>query len=327
MLKNPKDSRWLLLIHQIPPKPAYFRVKIWRHLQKIGAVAIKNSVYALPKNESTQELFQWVIREILESKGEATLCEANFVDGLTDQEIEALFNSERDSEYQKLSEEVKKKLQGFPKKAKITANQRKDLETNLAKVKQRLSEITSIDFFGASGRETAFGLVIEFENEIRSTEPGSTTIGKTTFAGQDLQGRTWITRKGIHVDRMACAWLIKRFIDSRASFKYVDGKTYQPQPRELRFDMFEAEFTHEGDRCTFEVLLERTNLKDPSLKEISEIIHDLDLKDSKFGRQDAVGINELITGIALTYPEDEVRLSRSSALFDDLYEYFKRRRK
>ena len=93
------ECRWLLLIHQIPPKPDYFRVKIWRRLQRLGAVAIKNSVYVLPKNEQTQEDFQWVLREIVEGGGEATLCEARLVDGLSDNEVEALFQGARSSDY------------------------------------------------------------------------------------------------------------------------------------------------------------------------------------------------------------------------------------
>ena len=88
------EERWLLLIHQLPPKPHYFRVKVWRRLQRLGAVAIKNSVYVLPKNDQTQEDFQWVVREIIEGGGEASLCEARFVDGLSDDQIEGLFQAD-----------------------------------------------------------------------------------------------------------------------------------------------------------------------------------------------------------------------------------------
>lgn len=326
-METSKNSRWLLLIHQLPPKPAYFRVKIWRHLQRLGAVAIKNSVYVLPRTDSAQESFHWIIREIVEGKGDATLCEANFIEGISESQIETLFNSARDIEYRQISEETQQKLKKFPKKTKLTADIRKGLEEDLAKFKRRLSEITSIDFFGATGRESAEGLVSKFESEIRSTEPGSAIIGTASSLPMDLRGRTWVTRKGIHIDRMASAWLIRKFIDPEPTFKYVDGKTYKHQAKELRFDMFEAEFTHEGDRCTFEILIQRAHLDDPALREIAEIIHDLDLKDAKFGREDAVGIDRLISGIALAHSEDDVRLSRSSTLFDDLYEYFKRRKK
>ena len=134
-----------------------------------------------------------------------------------------------------------------------------------------------------------------------------------------------MTRTGIHVDRMASAWLIRRFIDPDARFKFVSGKTYRPAARELRFDMFEAEFTHEGDRCTFEILIDRFGLGEAALHCIAEIIHDIDLKDAKFDRPETTGIEHLIAGISMGQTKDEVRLERGSALFDDLYSYFRRR--
>jgi hypothetical protein len=133
------------------------------------------------------------------------------------------------------------------------------------------------------------------------------------------QGRTWVTRTGIKVDRMASAWLIRKFIDPRARFKFVPAKGYQPQARELRFDMFDAEFTHEGDLCTFEVLIQRFGLSDPGLRPLAEIVHDIDLKDAKYGREEAAGIGQLVTGIAAGHADDEERLARGAALFDDLY--------
>src|SRR2546428_4840077 len=94
-----KEGRWLLLIHQLPPKPDYFRVKIWRRLQALGAVAIKNSVYALPFSAQASEDFQWLRKEITAGGGEASVCRAMFVDGLSDQQIEGLFRTARDAEY------------------------------------------------------------------------------------------------------------------------------------------------------------------------------------------------------------------------------------
>ena len=140
-----------------------------------------------------------------------------------------------------------------------------------------------------------------------------------------LKGRTWVTREGVYVDRIASAWLIRRFIDPEARFKLVPGKGYVPEPQELRFDMFEAEFTHEGDLCTFEVLLTRAGLADPALAAIAKIVHDIDLKDGKFGREETSGIAHLITGLTMTHREDEKRLERGASVFDDLYGYFRKK--
>jgi hypothetical protein len=142
----------------------------------------------------------------------------------------------------------------------------------------------------------------------------------------EYRGRTWVTRQGVHVDRIASAWLIRRFIDPDAAFKFVVAKGYRPAAGELRFDMYDAEFTHEGDCCTFEVLVARLALDDPALRAIAEIVHDIDLKDGKYGRPQTAGVESLIAGLALGHRDDEERLARGGALFDDLHAYLERKR-
>ena len=320
------EARWLLLIHQIPPKPNYFRVKIWRRLQRLGAVAIKNSVYVLPKNDQTQEDFQWVLREIMEGAGDASLCEARFVDGLSDDQVEALFQVAREADYGQLVEQSRHLAETLPLKSKVDEEGRAHLEIDLARLKRRLAEVVAIDFFGAPGREAAEGLLSGVEARIRGKKPSAQRPKSGPSQRAKLQGKTWVTRKGLHVDRMASAWMVRRFIDLDARFKFVPAKGYKPLADEIRFDMFEAEFTHEGDRCTLEVLLERTEIEDPALCSIAEIVHDIDLKDAKFKRQETLGIERLIAGIAMAHKDDEVRLARGAAVFDDLYEYFRRKR-
>lgn len=312
-----------MLIHQLPPKPDYFRVKIWRRLQRLGAVAIKNSVYVLPKNDQTQEDFQWLLREIVEGGGEASLCEARFVDGLSDNEVEALFQAAREADYAQIAEEARRLAEVPIRERQSEDTRRSQLEIDVARLKRRLAEIVAIDFFGASGRVVAEGLVSGIEARMHGKEMLRQSGGLTHR--QDLRGKTWVTRKGIYIDRMASAWLIRRFIDPNARFKFVPAKGYKPGPDQLRFDMFEAEFTHEGDRCTLEVLIDRMGLHDPALTPIAEIVHDIDLKDTKFQRQDTVGIERLITGIAMANKDDNVRLERARAVFDDFYEYFRRK--
>jgi hypothetical protein len=318
------EERWLLLIHQIPPKPDYLRVKIWRRLQRLGAVPVKNSVYVLPKNDQTQEDFQWVLREVVESGGDASVCEARFVDGLSDDDVMQLFRSAREEDYQEISRDLERIATSFSKKTKNNNESRKRLALELERIHKRMAEVVAIDFFSATGREGAERLIFAMDARLQE----GSSAGKAAKAKQqlqDFQDRTWVTRKGIHVDRMASAWLVRRFIDPNAQFKFVPAKGYQPEPGEIRFDMYEAEFTHEGDRCTFEVLIERMGFLDPGLGPIAEIVHDIDLKDSKFGRQETLGIERLIAGICMAQKDDEGRLARGSAVFDDLYEYFKRK--
>src|ERR1044071_6907197 len=319
------EARWLLLIHQIRPKPDYFRVKIWRRLQRLGAVAIKNSVYVLPKSDQTQEDFQWVLREIVAGRGDASLCEARFVDGLSDEEVEALFQTARSTEYREIAEAARR-LNKLPSpKGSVTEGRRPQIEIELIKLKRRLADVVAIDFFGAQGRETADGLITGIEARMNKKRPEKQVAASATLFLDDLRGKTWVTRKGIYVDRMASAWFIRRFVDPGARFKFVPPKGYKPVSGELLFDMFEAEFTHEGDRCTLEVLIERVGRQDPALNRIAEIVHDIDLKDSKFVRHETPGIEQVIAGIAMAHKDDEARLNRSSAVFDDLYEYLKRK--
>ena len=323
-----REPKWLLLIHQIPPTPNYFRVKIGRRLQRLGAAPIKNSVYALPRNEQSYEDFEWVVREILEDGGEASVCEARFVDGLSDAQVEAIFNATREADYLALAEEARR-LQSTLSRSKKAGDSKEELESNSARLRKRLAQIENIDFFAATGRDTVEALLVGLEERLKASASPSSDPGEGAGARlsiEEVQARTWVTRKGIHVDRMGSAWLIRRFIDKDARFKFVAGKGYRPESRELRFDMFEAEFTHEGDRCTFEVLLHRFDLTDPALKQIAEIVHDIDLKDSKFGREDALGVDRLIAGIAMGHPEDEKRLGEGTILFNGLYEYFRRKR-
>jgi hypothetical protein len=241
------EARWLLLIHQIPPKPDYFRVKIRRRLQRIGAHLLKNSVYVLPNSEESLEDFLWLAQEIRAGGGEAAVVEAAFVSGYTDEEVSAMVQSARPS----------------------------------------------------AGDEPPEAATERFE-----------------------PGRTWVTRVGVKVDRMASAWLIRRFIDPEARFKFVAPRDYQALPGELRFDMFEAEYTHVGACCTFEVLVDAFDLgADAALRAIGEIVHDIDCKDDRYGRPETPGVAAMIEASAGVH-DDAARLERGAVLFGDLYRTF-----
>lgn len=328
-MADASESNWLLLIHHIPPKPGYLRAKIRRRLQCLGAVAIKNSVYVLPRNNQTLEDFQWVLREIVQGGAEASLCEAQFVEGLTNEQVQALFHAARDAEYGQVVQEARSLLESIPLKTSQADERQAEVKAQLIRLKKRFAAITAIDFFGAPGREAVEGSLSSLEDRIKPSQTVPEVKGrpetKLKHLGK-LHNRTWVTRKGAYVDRIASAWLIRRFIDSNARFRFVSPKGYRPKPAEIRFDMFEAEFTHEGDRCTFEVLLERVGLEDPALRPIGEIVHDIDLKDGKFRREEAAGLACLIDGIAMGSEDDQKRLARGIAVFDGLYEHFRRKR-
>lgn len=288
-----KEPRWLLLIHQLPPKPDYFRVKIWRRLLALGAVAIKNSVYALPFSTQATEDLQWLRKEITAGGGEASVCRASFVDGLTDAQIESLFRAARDSEY-----------------AEVTrAAENVGAASDPVRLERRLRDVIALDHFGATGRKTAEAAVAKLKAAKR---PAKRERAPATVRTR----RVWVTRPDVHVDRIASAWLIKRFIDPKARFVFGEA-----QADAVSFDMFEGDYTHDGDRCTFEVLVQRFGLdQDAALRAIAEMVHDVDLKDKKFGRDETPGFERLIAGIVKRNARDEARIERGRDLLNDLYE-------
>jgi hypothetical protein len=313
--------RWLVLIHQIPPNPSYLRAKVGRRLEGLGAVPVKNSVYVLPRSDHALEDFQWVRREIVAGGGDASVCEARFVEGLSDASIEALFNAAREADYGALAKEARALQSSQTHRAKRAGKDQ--AAAALVRLRKRFDEVVETDFFGASGRASVEGLLVGIESSLRPSEPAAET---RTMAAAEVRGRTWVTRAGLHVDRIASAWLIRRFIDPEACFRFVRGGDEAAVPGELRFDMFEAEFTHEGDRCTFEVLVQRFGIKDQALARVGEIVHDVDLKDARFNHAETVGLDHLIAGVCMRHKDDEVRLREGAAAFEALYEYFKRKK-
>ena len=247
--KTPHDApgaRWLLFIHQLPLKPDYLRVKVRRRLRRLGAMALKQTVYVLPHTEESLEDLQWLRQEIETDGGSAVIAAASFLEGMTDQEVDAQF---------------------------------------------------ALEVPRGTARET---------DKVRP-------------------GQTWVTRKDVHVDRIASAWLIHRFIDPKARFKFAPPRGYRFRDAELGFDMTGAAYTHEGHDCTFQTLVRRFALRDPALRILGEIVHDIDCKDELFGRQETAGVESLIRGLVRSVASDAARIERGRAVFDDLYANYSRR--
>src|SRR5437667_151202 len=187
----------------------------------------------------------------------------------------------------------------------------------VARLERRLAEIVALDHFGAAGRRAAEAAMTRARD--RHKPAGRPRLADVRHA-LPVHGRTWVTRGGVHVDRIASAWLIRRFIDPKARFRFVAAQDARTAPDELRFAMFEAEYTHEGDRCTFETLAARFGLIDPGLVVIGELVHDIDCKDGKFGRTETAGLERMSAGIGRRHASDDARLERGAAVLDDLYE-------
>lgn len=332
MTKPVNKTEWILLIHQLPPKPTNLRVRIWRKLNNLGAVAIKNSVYVLPFNEKTHEDFEWLKKDIETSGGEANVFRAESIEGTADREIINVFREERNKDFSKISAEFDA-LAGAIKEQKqnghLTAERINHYETELGKLHIELERIITTDFFVAQNRKAAVSAYQRARKMLQTTSKTSQTITEKlisssgAFSRSDYQGKRWVTRRNMHIDRVASAWLIKRFIDEKPRFYFV-AETEKIKGA-IHFDMFKAEFTHVGEDCTFETLIKQFGLHDnPALVELAEIVHDIDLKDGKNNRLEAAGLNIIIRGMGELLRDDRKLLNQCSVIFDGLYEQFQK---
>ena len=295
-------AEWLLLIHQLPVEPAYLRVKVARRLKRLGAVALKSSVYLLPVGEEEVEDFRWLRREIVDGGGEATLSRATFLDGTDDQEVKAMFQRDRDAEYEEIAAAAREAAAGSP------------TTEELQRLRRRLDEVIARDRFDAAGRGAAEHALEALAAAVRGTPaPAAAT------APERPRGAVWVTRRNPRVDRLSSAWLIRRFIDPAARFELVDPASYEHQPGHLRFDMFAGEYGHEEERCTFETLVARFALDDPGLARLAEVVHDIDCKESRFGHPETAGVAALVRGLVETQPDDAARIAAAMPLFEGLY--------
>ena len=243
--KGRPSRSFYLLIHQLPPEPLYLRAKIRQRLASVGAVALKNAVYALPCEEECLEDLEWIAEECISGGGEAHVCKAEFLEARTAEALVKRFSEKRNADYDSLAESLRS-----PEAAD-------DLAGRLPRLRKRLEEIGRIDFFDASNRSRVEKLLRNLESEARRRTAPASGSGHS-----DLSAKTWATRRGIHIDRIASAWLVRRFLNPKARFRFIDAG--EPRRKgELRFDMVEGDFTHEGDRCTFETLLARTGTPRP----------------------------------------------------------------
>jgi hypothetical protein len=330
MNKSQQELKWIMLIHQLPPKPTNLRVRTWRKLQKLGAVAVKNSVYVLPFNEKTYEDFQWLKQEIETAGGEAAVFRAGSVEGKADEEIIASFRQQRDEEYAQVTAELEALYGAIREQQRgghLTLAHLAQYESELTKLRAELERIAGNDFFGAPGHARAQAAYEKCQKALLASrergKPAKAASGSSVDSSAALdtaqyQGRRWVTRRNLHIDRLASAWLIRRFIDQRPRFYFVvEGETVEDG---IAFDMFGAEFTHQGENCTFETLIKRFGLtSDKALQGIAEMVHDIDLKDNKFNRLEAAGLNATVLGLSALLKDDRKLVQQCYVIFDGLY--------
>jgi len=304
-----RATSWLLLLYSLPSGQKTERVAIWRRLKKMGAVQIKTSTYLLPDETAQYEQFQWLAQQIRDYGGDSTLVRANEIEGLTRENVVAMFNNARAKDYA----ELRKSLQGF-----IARRKRVDAEetaTELERVTRQFREIRAVDFFDSPRGHDVAMLLQRAEGPKHARQLEKLDV-------KHYQGKTWLTRPRPEIDRVGSAWLISKFIDRKP--KFVFAPKADAVPDAIPFDMLDAQFSHHGNYCTFETLTKRFAISDKSVAKIGEMIHDADLDDARFQRVEAVGIDRVLKGWAKEGLPDEEILRRGFECFDALYSFLQR---
>jgi hypothetical protein len=314
----PHLPAWLLLVHQLPPRPTHVRVKIWRRLQDLGAVAFKNSVYVLPHSAQSREDFEWVRTEIRALGGEATVFAADSVDAFSNDDVAAAFRRAREADYATLDRDAKA-VSGRASGSRVTGPARRALARGGQALQARLTHLDAIAFFPPKNRDAAAEAVARVVSASR--DPGEARSARTDrLKASAFSRRVWVTRPRPGIDRMASAWLIQRFIDPKARFAF--SPTPPTTGKGIAFDMYGVEFGHTERGCTFETLVDRFGLTSPPITRIAHIVHDLDLKETRYATAEAAALAALVEGLRLTYDADAVLLRQGMVLFEALYRSF-----
>jgi hypothetical protein len=314
--------RWLLFVHQLPSSPSNLRVRTWRRLQQLGALPIKQAVYALPDTPNAREDFEWLKTEVNGAGGDASVFAADNVDAWSDDGLVEEFRRSRQEAYTGLAGDIEKVLKRAASNRRPSGTRAPAIGRLLGVFRDRLAGIEHIDFFGSAGRDRVTTLLTRLEQHAsgRDVPAGVTKSPGPTDAAR-YQGRLWVTRPRPGVDRMASAWLIRRFIDPQARFGFAADRDAAPEDG-LLFDMFGVEFSHHGDACTFETLCDVFKVQEAAVARIGAIVHDLDLKDNRFGASEAATVGHVIDGLQFAHADDDTLLSQGMALFDSLYRSF-----
>jgi len=309
----------ILLLVGVPPTPSSLRVRVWRRLRSLGAVPLKRSAYLLPDTPERYEDFQWLAQEIEREGGEATLIRIQQIENISPENVQRLLHEPRDHDYRQLAARYRKVLQSLDKKPVVKGARLPEELAHLAREHQRIRDI---DYFDAPSGAEVRRLEEVIAMRTRRQEPVHREERRPLdLAG--LRGRRWVTRPRPHIDRIASAWLIKRFIDPDAEFLFAPPAEFPKDA--IPFDAPGVELSHQGEDCTFETLVKRARLRDRRLARLAEIVHEADLRDGKYPHEEARGIDVAVRALLAASPDDRQVLAQGMTLFEGLYATTSRR--
>lgn len=303
---------WIALTYTIPAGgTSRTRVALWRRLRRLGALTQAGGTSILPARVDCAEAFGWIAQEIAHAKGDALVMRVGGFDGLSDGELIERFRDVRRSDYAQLdaqAEVLEQEVLEHPSPAGSLHS-----KETLAKLRRRHAEIMRIDYF-PTPEGTQVGARLARIGEALGPRDSSGAAVEPVEVVQ-LRGRRWVTRPRPHVDRLACIWLIRHFIDPNAVIRYA----VQAEGEEIAFDMRGARFGHQGNRCSFETMVAALSLDDSALRTVAEIVHEIDLRDDLYQRPEVPGVDAILKGwLVAEYTDGELE-SHGVALFDGLY--------
>jgi hypothetical protein len=308
-LLQTQTSRWLLLLYALPAARNSERVNLWRKLKTFGAVQLKTSGYVLPDDPAQYERCQWLSKQVLDAGGEATLVRVAEIDGISDREMIEMFNEARAADYKDLGIACREALAHRKMGAEV------EFAAELEKCQRRFRQIRAIDYFNSPRVHDA---QVALEGAAKALAPQKQSAEARKLDASAFVGKSWLTRPRPGIDRAGSAWLIRRFIDSKA--KFVFGMDPAEHPKALPFDMADVEFSHHGEDCTFETLVKRFGIEDRAVLRMAEMVHDADLEDEKFQSTECFGINCVLNGWARAGIPDGKLLIKGIDCFEGLYQ-------
>ena len=311
---------WVVFSYSLPSKAhSSPRVALWRRLRRLGAVSPKGGLHVLPAHDECVEAFQWLTQEVQQANGDALVMHVDRFEGLTNAHLIELFRQARAEDYVEIEAQAAALQQRLG--VRLSPEERLRLQDTLDKLRRRQADVARVDFFDAPEGALVASRLASIAQALAASDGMAADIAPAPMVA--YRDKRWVTRPRPHVDRLACVWLIRRFINPDAVVRY----SLTPEPDEVAFDMRHGEFGHRGTLCTFEAMVATFGLDEPSLPTIGEIVHEIDLRDGRYTRPETAGVDAILQGWLLAGFSDTVLEAHGVALFEGLYTVLSRHQK
>jgi hypothetical protein len=308
---------WLVFSYSLPSKAQSSpRVALWRRLRRLGAITLTGGIHVLPAREEDLEAFQWLAEEVQQAKGEAVVMRVAQFEGLADADLIERFRRVRAEDYAVIETQASALEERLH--ARLKAEERARLRDKLERLRRQHAEVARIDFFDAPEGSLVTAHLGRIAQALAASEVSNASVAPA--ARESYRDRRWVTRPRPHVDRLACIWLIRRFIDPTAIVRYATTLAAD----EVAFDMRDGTFSHRGNLCTFETMVVAFGIDEPSLRLMGEIVHEIDLRDGRYAHPETAVIDAVLKGWLLMGFSDQDLEAHGVALFEGLYAAFAR---